>query len=96
VLGDFHLSGNLTESGTVSGSVLSGDSDLLRALTHLVSLNICEEIQFGNIVLARKTWKSKGGAYHSDLKMPLDHVDVEAVHAIATTDPRGSALSCPD
>ena len=36
VLRDFHLSGNLTECGTISGSVLSGDSDLFRALTHCI------------------------------------------------------------
>jgi hypothetical protein len=34
VLRDFHLSDNLTESGTISGSVLSGDSYLLGALSH--------------------------------------------------------------
>ena len=34
VLRHLHLSDNLSECGTISGSVLSRDSDLLGALTH--------------------------------------------------------------
>jgi hypothetical protein len=40
VLADLDLTHELTEGGAVSGTVLSGDSDLLRALAHLV-LFIC-------------------------------------------------------
>ena len=36
VLADLDLAHELTEGGTISGSVLSGDSDLLGALTHVV------------------------------------------------------------
>lgn len=34
MLGDFHLPYDLSECGTITGSVLSGDSNFLRALAH--------------------------------------------------------------
>ena len=34
VLGNFHLLDSLPQTGTISGSVLSGDSDLLCSLGH--------------------------------------------------------------
>lgn len=36
VLGDFHLLDLFSERGTVSSTVLAGNTDLLRALRHLV------------------------------------------------------------
>ena len=39
VLGDFHLFDQFTQSRTITGTVLSGDSDLLRALSHGILLN---------------------------------------------------------
>lgn len=38
VLGDFHLLDLLTERGTITGSVLAGDADLLGALGHFVGM----------------------------------------------------------
>jgi hypothetical protein len=58
VLRNFNLSQQLTQSGTVSGSILSCDSDLLRASSHFDELkcfvsdgakvmDLCEQIEFG-------------------------------------------------
>lgn len=35
VLGDFHLLDLLSEGGTISGTVFTGDTDLLGSLRHL-------------------------------------------------------------
>lgn len=40
VLGDFDLANQFTQSGTITGTVLSGDSDLLGALSHGVLYKI--------------------------------------------------------
>lgn len=42
VLGDLHLLDQFTQRGTVPGTVLSGDSDLLRALSHNVLFFGCD------------------------------------------------------
>ena len=37
VLGDFHLLDSLPQAGTITGTILSGDSDLLGSLSHRAS-----------------------------------------------------------
>ena len=57
VLGDLHFPDDLTESGTVPGSVLSGDSNLFRALSHsdVLSQNIID-LKKLKTTKAQKEW----------------------------------------